>query len=60
MTCDLFGMETTNNRHCKACLKDRERLNRRRTIRWSTCPDCGGPTSGAGVVCYKCHGGDRE
>jgi ribosomal protein S27AE len=60
VTCDRCGSRTTTGAsHCRDCQRDERRDDDAASgYEAFDCPDCGGPTSGEDVTCYKCRKDD--
>jgi hypothetical protein len=59
MGCDLCGKATPRSR-CRQCALRTSEEAVDVVDEYPECPECGGTTSGEGVLCYRCRGDDEQ
>ena len=59
MSCELCGSACTGHR-CASCKRIARAEDAVADTETYECPDCGGRTSGRGVVCASCRGGSDD
>lgn len=59
MACERCGTPTTG-RFCRFCEREQRHGDDLDEHDWAECPQCGGITSGAGIVCATCRRKDGE